>query len=96
MESKGLVLKAYKPWTLGCAMKMNNVFSKVYSVAVNGEEAVLSGGSCANMAIWLSEESGKWISSDYYADSLPGWLQAYNAKMESDFFYSPGVDGFGG
>ena len=60
------------------------------SVAVNGEEAVLSGGSCANMAIWLSEESGKWISSDYYADSLPGWLQAYNAKMESDFFIRRG------
>ena len=42
------------------------------------------------MAIWLSEESGKWISSDYYADSLPGWLQAYNAKMESDFFIRRG------
>ena len=42
------------------------------------------------MAIWLSEESGKWISSDYYADSLPGWLQAYNAKMESDFLFAGG------
>ena len=26
--------------TLGCAMKMNNAFSKVYSISVNGEEAV--------------------------------------------------------
>lgn len=87
---KGLSPEGLQALTLGCAMKMNNVFSKVYSVAVNGEEAVLSGGSCANMAIWLSEESGKWISSDYYADSLPGWLQAYNAKMESDFFIRRG------
>lgn len=76
--------------TLGCAMKMNNVFSKVYSVAVNGEEAVLSGGSCANLALWLSEKTGKWISSDYYVDSLPGWLNDYNAKVESDFFVHRG------
>lgn len=76
--------------TLGCVMKMNNAFSKVYSVSVNGEEAVLSGGSCANMAVWLSEKSGKWVSSAYYADSLPGWLNSYNNKMESDFFIRRG------
>lgn len=76
--------------TLGCAMKMNNAFSKVYSIAVNGEEAVLSGGSCANMAFWLSEKNGKWISSDYYADSLPAWVGDYNAQMESDFFIRRG------
>lgn len=76
--------------TLGCAMKMNNAFSKVYSISVNGEEAVLSGGSCANMAFWLSEKSGKWVSSDYYADSLPGWLNVYNARMESDYFVRRG------
>ena len=84
-EGKGMTPDWLQALTLGCAMKMNNVFSKVYSVAVNGEEAVLSGGSCANLALWLSEKTGKWISSDYYADSLPGWLNNYNAKVESDF-----------
>lgn len=76
--------------TFGCALKMNNTFSKVYSIAVNSEEAVLSGGSCANQAIWLSEKTGKWISSDYYTDSLPAWVNAYNAKMESDYFIRRG------
>lgn len=76
--------------TLGCAMKMNNAFSKVYSISVNGEEAVLSGGSCANMAIWLSEKTGKWISSDFYADTLPRWLNRYNAAMESDYYIRRG------
>lgn len=89
-EGKGLTPDWLQALTLGCAMKMNNVFSKVYSIAVNGEEAVLSGGSCANMALWLSEKTGKWVSSNYYADSLPGWLGAYNAKMESDFYIRRG------
>lgn len=89
-EGKGFTPDWLQALTLGCAMKMNNVFSKVYSVAVNGEEAVLSGGSCANMAFWLSEKTGKWVSSNYYADSLPIWMKAYNAKMESDFFVRRG------
>ena len=32
--------------TLGCAMKKENIFSKVYSIAMNPEDAVLSGGTC--------------------------------------------------
>lgn len=88
-------LKGYSPegleaLTLGCVLKMNNVFSKVYSVAVNPEVAVLGGGSCANLSLWLSEKSGKWVSSGFYADSLPAWLTAYNGKIESDFFIRRG------
>lgn len=76
--------------TLGCVLKMNNVFSKVYSIGINPEEAVLSGGSCADMALWLNEKNGKWASSRFYADSLPGWLKAYNDRLESDFFVRRG------
>jgi len=89
-EGEGLTPAWLQAITLGCALKMNDVFSKIYSIGVNGEEAVLSGGSCANMALWLSENTGKWVSSDYYADSLPAWLTAYNATMESDFFIRRG------
>lgn len=86
----GLSPRKLQALTLGCAMKMNNAFSKVYSIAMNGEEAVLSGGSCANLAFWFGEKTGKWVSSDYYADSLPGWLKAYNEKIESDFMIRRG------
>ena len=44
-------------------MKWNNPMSRVFSVAMNGDEAVLSGGSSADMAIWFSEKTGKWVSS---------------------------------
>lgn len=87
---EGLSPDRLQAMTLGCAMKMNNAFSKIYSISANGEEAVLSGGSCADMAFWLSEKNGKWVSSSYYADSLPGWLDRYNAEMESDFLIRRG------
>lgn len=88
-------LKGYSPehlqaLSLGCVMKMNNLFSKVYSVGMNPEEVVLSGGSCADLALWFNEKSGKWVSSQYYADSLPSWVQGLNDKLESDFFVKRG------
>lgn len=89
-EGRGLCPEKMQALTLGCVMKMNDVFSKVYSIGVEGEETVLAGGTCANLAVWLSEQSGRWISSDYYVDSLPAWLSDYNNKMESDFFIRRG------
>lgn len=92
---EGDSLKGYSPGhlqalTLGCVMKMNSVFSKVYSLGMNPEEAVLSGGSCADLALWFNENSGKWVSSRYYADSLPQWLREYNDKINTDFFVKRG------
>lgn len=76
--------------TLGCALKMNDSFSKVYSIAADPEVAVMAGGSCANLALWMSEKSGKWVSSEFYADSLPRWLSEYNAKMTADEYIRKG------
>ena len=92
---EGDSLKGYSPehlqaLSLGCMMKMNNLFSKVYSVGMNPEEVVLSGGSCADLALWFNEKSGKWVSSRYYADSLPGWVKDFNNASESDFFVKRG------
>ena len=89
-EGDGLSPDYLQAITLGCAMKMNNLFSKVYSVGINGEEAVLSGGSCANMAFWLSEKTGKWVSSDYYSEMLPEWMIAHNDTIEVDFMIRRG------
>ena len=89
-EGEGVSPNGMQALTLGCVMKMNNAFAKVYSIGANAEEAVLGGGSCANLALWLSDKTGKWVSSSFYADSLPGWLGAYNAKVESDHFIRRG------
>ena len=70
--------------TLGGLMKMNNAFSKVYSIAANSEEAVLSGGAGADLAIWLGEKTGKWVTSSYYHDVMPTWLQDFNREIKTD------------
>ncbi|WP_292267052.1 alkaline phosphatase family protein [Butyricimonas sp.] len=87
---KSLAPDYLQTMSLGSAMKMNNPMSRVYSVAMNGDEAVLSGGSSADMAIWFSEKTGKWVSSTYYQRVLPDWLRAYNMWVESDHFVNKG------
>lgn len=76
--------------SLGSMMKLHNPLSKVYSIAMNGNEAVLSGGSSADMAFWYSEQTGKWVSSSYYRERLPEWLEDFNGKVESDDFVNQG------
>lgn len=76
--------------SLGSAMKMHNAFSKVYSIAMNPEESVLSGGSGADLALWYCEKTGKWVSSTYYKEQLPSWLIYYNENIESDFLVNKG------
>jgi hypothetical protein len=76
--------------SLGSAMKMKSIGSKVYSIGANGEETVLSGGTTADMAFWLSENTGKWESSTYYANSLPTWAVNYNFEMDNDSLIKKG------
>ncbi len=76
--------------SLGSVMKWNNQMSRVFSVAMNGDEAVLCGGSSADLAIWFSERTGKWVSSSYYRTELPEWLKRYNTWVESDHFVNKG------
>ncbi len=54
--------------------------ARIYSVAYNATEAMLLGGRSANAALWYDAESGTWISSSYYCDSLPVWVQHFNAR----------------
>jgi predicted AlkP superfamily pyrophosphatase or phosphodiesterase len=55
--------------------------SKVIAIALKDRGAVLPGGHTANAAYWFEGgQSGNWISSSYYMDSLPAWVQEFNAS----------------
>jgi hypothetical protein len=89
------VVKSFSPdllegIALGDALKIRDAGSKVFSMAMNGEEAVLCGGHAADMALWYSEESGEWITSSHYAGQLPTWLSRFNYTIDSDFFVHQG------
>lgn len=53
--------------------------SKVIAMSIKDRGAVLPGGHSANAAYWFEGGStGDWISSTYYMDELPEWVQKFN------------------
>lgn len=70
-----------KELTLGDVLRQQTNFkSKVYSMALNAEAAVLSAGHAANAAYWYDKTNGNFISSSYYLDQFPDWVVAFNEK----------------
>ncbi len=66
----------------------NNFHSKVYSISLDPVAAIISGGHTANAAYWYDDYTGKWISSSFYCDSLPQWLNDFNDKNLSGTYLS--------
>ena len=58
----------------------SNFHSKVIGIALKDRAAILPAGHAANAAYWFDGKSGNWISSSYYNDSLPAWVNAFNNK----------------
>jgi predicted AlkP superfamily pyrophosphatase or phosphodiesterase len=67
--------------TIGDELKMSNEQkSKVIGIALDNEAAILSTGHSADYAFWYDIKTGKWITSSFYTDSLPGWVNEFNNK----------------
>ncbi|OFX41251.1 MAG: hypothetical protein A2W95_02015 [Bacteroidetes bacterium GWA2_40_14] len=64
----------------------NNHRSKVVGISMKPEAAILAAGHLADAAYWFDEASGNWISSTYYFDSLPNWVNQFNEKKFSDLY----------
>jgi predicted AlkP superfamily pyrophosphatase or phosphodiesterase len=73
--------------TLADEMRLATHFnSKTVGIAIKDRGAVLPAGHTANAAYWYDDESGNWVSSTYYMQSLPGWAAAFNAQKSPDRF----------
>ncbi|MFO7658449.1 MAG: alkaline phosphatase family protein [Bacteroidales bacterium] len=64
----------------------NNFKSKVISISLDASPAVLAGGHTANTAYWFDTETGNFVTSSFYADSLPLWVKTFNAKRLADIY----------
>lgn len=52
---------------------------KVIGVAIKDRGAILPAGHAANAAYWFhGKDEGKWITSSYYMDKLPEWVEKFN------------------
>lgn len=67
--------------TLGDELRLSSQNrSKVFGVGLQPDNTVLIAGHLANAAWWWDPQSGNWMSSSYYMDSLPGWVNRFNEK----------------
>ena len=73
--------------TIGDELRFSNNFkSKVISISLDPEPAILSAGHTATGAYWYDKENGNWITSSYYSDSLPDWVVKFNQKKFPDIY----------
>ncbi len=61
-----------------------NFRSKVIGIAIKDRGAILPAGHSANGAYWYDGDNGNWITSTYYMDKLPDWVNAFNARRMPD------------
>ena len=51
--------------------------SKVCSIAIERDAAILAGGHDPDVVMWMNTDDGRWSSSDYYG-TLPKWVESRN------------------
>ena len=74
--------------TLGDELRLQtNDRSKVIGISVKDRSAILPAGRHANAAYWLNQRTGRMVSSNYYFNQLPAWVQSYNAARPADKFF---------
>ena len=67
--------------TIGDELRLATKFaSRVYGVALKDRAAILPAGHSANGAFWYDSKGGCFITSTYYMDQLPSWVQAFNSR----------------
>lgn len=72
------------PSTIGDELKIaTKGESKVYSIGISAESAIISGGHLADGVYWIDDNTGKWCSTTYYND-IPRWLQQVNDDRDID------------
>ncbi len=75
--------------TIGDELKLaTNFKSKVIGIALKERAAILPAGHSANAAYWYDSKTGDWISSSYYLNALPTWVNDVNKKKLPDQYYA--------
>jgi predicted AlkP superfamily pyrophosphatase or phosphodiesterase len=64
-----------------------NFRSKVIGIALKDRGAILPAGHSANAAYWYDYKTGDFITSTYYMNQLPAWMQAFNSRKMVDSLY---------
>lgn len=90
-DSKAGLMSPRNMWstTIGDELRLaTNNRSKVIGVSLKDRASILPAGHHANGAFWFDDKTGRFITSSYYMDKLPEWLNKFNAKKLPEQYLS--------
>ena len=64
--------------TITDQLKLTYKGSKVVSLSIKDRGAILPGGHLSNGSYWFDKEEGKMITSDFFKEVLPSWVNEFN------------------
>ena len=63
---------------------------KVIGIAIKDRGAVLPAGHSANAAYWFQGgKEGNWVTSTFYMNKLPNWVNDFNRSEISESYFKP-------
>ena len=69
--------------TIGDELRLaTNFGSRVISIALKDRAAILPGGHSATAAYWWDTSAGHFVSSSFYMNTLPKWVQKFNKENQ--------------
>ena len=75
--------------TIGDEMKIaSNGRAKVVGVALKDRASILPAGHNPNGAFWFDDKTGNFITSTFYMDKLPKWVETFNNERVADRYLS--------
>jgi predicted AlkP superfamily pyrophosphatase or phosphodiesterase len=72
--------------TIGDEMKRAGLKSKVIGMSLKDRSAILPVGRRADAAYWFDTKTGDFVSSTWYAQQLPEWVQQWNKQTPAHSF----------
>ena len=77
-------------FTVGDVLKAKSPRSRVVGLGMKDRSAILMGGRRADAAYWFENDGGNFVSSTYYMEAAPAWLNEWNKKRNADRFAARG------
>ncbi len=81
----GRSIKRYSNNMIGDIIKMINRDSKVYSIAGKDRAAIMLAGQNPDLVLYYNKID-RFISSSFYADSIPNWVTSFNKELNLDSY----------
>ena len=76
--------------TAGDWLQQASPASKVFSISRKDRAAIMMGGQHPDGAFWYHGKDGTFVTSKYYMDAYPKWVDAFNRSGRADRFFQDG------